>query len=424
MKARLLLPMALLVTMLVCLPENALPSQPSFTVSDVCSHNCDTSEPVFQVDNDGGFVAYGQLGIGTIPASGDSLRTMWYPFKGAFRTGSPGTTGNLQWEDADIGFYSFAGGNASRASAYGTFSFGDNVYVTGVSSTGFGSSVTVSGTAGFSAGANNFCTGFGCTAIGFGNGARGQGAVALGYRAIAGGDYGVAIGARATTCDGTSFSSISGATCPGSVRVGAMVFADASTNNFVGATENNQFVVRAAGGYRLYTNPSVSSGVTINAGGGSWNTLSDRNLKRDFEPVDSEQLLDRLGALQVTTWRYLDEQDQAVRHIGPTAQDWQRVVAGPLGLNDDENHINQGDFDGVNLLAVIALEARTRRLAEENETLRAELRALHAASAAEAERRQADLARLEQLTIHLEMLTGRLLAERNGTMAPTTTDSM
>ncbi|HEX6039906.1 MAG TPA: hypothetical protein VFZ20_17770, partial [Longimicrobium sp.] len=63
----------------------------------------------FRVDSAGGFVALGNLGIGIIPASGNGERLMWYPFKGAFRAGGIGSGGTM-WDDANIGFYTWAGG--------------------------------------------------------------------------------------------------------------------------------------------------------------------------------------------------------------------------------------------------------------------------------------------------------------------------
>jgi hypothetical protein len=44
-----------------------------------------------------------------------------------------------------------------------------------------------------------------------------------------------------------------------------------------------------------------------------------------------------------------------VRHIGPMAQDWHRA----FGFGPDATTINMSDFDGVNLAAVQALDART-----------------------------------------------------------------
>jgi hypothetical protein len=296
----------------------------------------------FRVDSAGGVVAIGQLGIGIIPASGAGYRMMWYPFKAAFRAGGTddGGAGNY-WDDANIGFYSWAGGNLTRAGAFATFAFGDQVTVTGVDGAAFGGSNTVSGTAGFATGASNRCLGFGCVAMGFTNTAGGQGSVAIGYRVTADADYAVALGHRASA-DG---------------RAGVFVAADQSTTDSLEATATNQFSTRYAGGYRLFTNATTTTGVSLNAGGSSWNVISDRNRKENFLSIDGEEILARLRSVPVTTWNYIAEGRQ-VRHMGPMAQDWHRA----FGFNDDDKTINQGDFDGVNLAAIQALEARTAEL--------------------------------------------------------------
>ena len=310
-----------------------------------------------RVDSAGGLVAMGELGIGIIPASGCGYRMMWYPFKAAFRAGGTDDGGACNsWDDANVGFYSWAGGNLTRASAFGTFAFGDQVVVTGVDGAAFGGSNTVSGTAGFSTGASNVCSGFGCVAMGFTNSATGQGSVAIGYRVTADADYAVALGHRASA-NGHS---------------GTFTWADQSTTDSLESSANNSFQIRAAGGVRLYTNATTTVGVSLNAGGSSWNVISDRNLKEDFEPVEGEEVLARIRELPVTTWRYRDEEDPSVRHMGPMAQDWQRLFR----FGPDDRTINQGDFDGVNLAAAQALERRTTALDEETARLRERIDAL------------------------------------------------
>jgi hypothetical protein len=314
----------------------------------------------FRVDSAGGVIGIGQLGIGIIPATGVGWRMMWYPFKAAFRAGgleSPGT----QWNDASVGFYSWAGGHNTTASAFSTFAFGDAVTVSGTDAAGFGGSSTVSGTAGFSAGASNLCSGFGCVTMGFTNTATGQGSVAIGYRVTADADYAVALGHRASA-NGHS---------------GTFVAADESTTDSVEASANNQFMTRYAGGYRLYTNATTTVGVSLNAGGSAWNVISDRRLKRDFLEVDGEQVLSRIRALPVQTWSYLSE-GREIRHMGPMAQDWHAA----WGFNSDDTTINSGDFDGVNLAAVKALEARTTALQEQLRLRDQRIAALEAHSAA------------------------------------------
>jgi trimeric autotransporter adhesin len=314
----------------------------------------------FRVDSAGGMVAMGTLGIGIIPAVGCGYRMMWYPFKGAFRAGTTDDGGACNyWDDANIGFYSWAGGNLSRASAFATFAFGDQMVVSGVDGAGFGASSTVSGTAGFSAGASNQCTGFTCVTLGYTNTATGQGSVAIGYRSTANANYAVAIGQRASA---RGFS-------------GVFVISDASTTDSTQASANNQFSGRYAGGWRLYTNSTRTAGVTLSAGGSTWNAVSDRNRKENFGEVDGEDVLRRLRAVPVTSWNYIAE-GREVRHVGPMSQDWHAAFA----LNDDPLTINQGDFDGVNLAAIQALERRTAeqasRLREMEAVLEAQRREL------------------------------------------------
>ena len=297
----------------------------------------------FRVDSAGGTVALGTLGIGIIPATGCGFRMMWYPFKAAFRAGSPGScpTVSTQWDDANTGFYSWAGGNGTTASAFGTFAFGDQTLVSGVDGAGFGSSNTVSGTAGFSAGASNHCTGFGCTAIGFTNTASGQGSVAIGYRVTADADYAVALGHRASA-NGHS---------------GVFMAGDESTTDSIQAVANNEFAARYAGGYRFRTNATLTTGCNLPAGSGVFSCSSSRMLKEHFAGVDGEDLLARFRQVPVNTWSYIGEAG-GVRHLGPFAEDFRAA----FGLGVDSQSIGLLDIAGVNFAAVKALEARTAQL--------------------------------------------------------------
>jgi hypothetical protein len=93
----------------------------------------------------------------------------------------------------------------------------------------------------------------------------------------------------------------------------------------------------------------------LNAGGSSWNVISDRNRKRDFVAVDGEDMLARIRTLPVSTRRYVGEEDRSALHIGPMAPDWQRA----FGFSSDATPINMSDLGGVNLAGVQALDART-----------------------------------------------------------------
>ena len=79
--------------------------------------------------------------------------------------------------------------------------------------------------------------------------------------------------------------------------------------------------------------------------------------------------------MPIREWNY-KAQDAAIRHVGPTAQDFHAA----FGLGEDPLRISTIDADGIALRAVQALEARTRgadeTLARENQELRKRIEAL------------------------------------------------
>jgi trimeric autotransporter adhesin len=326
----------------------------------------------FFVDSAGGVAAVGELGIGEIPVSGPGTRMMWYPFKSAFRAGS---VDGSSWDDPNIGFFSVAGGQNTTAGGLGSVAFGDRTSVTASLAAGFGSSVTVSGNAGFGSGSRSRCVGFACVAMGNVAAADGQGAVALGTRVTASGDFSTAMGSRASTRGHT----------------GAFVRGDASTSDSLLATADNEFAVRAAGGFRFRTSADLSTGCDLAPGSGAFACSSSRTLKEGFADVDGEDLLARIRGVPVQTWSYVNEPG-GVRHLGPFAEDFRAA----FGLGSDQRSIGLLDLGGVNFAAVRALEARTaglRTAAAEVERLTAEVADLRARQAAT----DARLAELEAL---------------------------
>ena len=130
---------------------------------------------------------------------------------------------------------------------------------------------------------------------------------------------------------------------------------------------DNQFLVRASGGTTFYSNSTLTTGVSLAAGGSSWASVSDRNRKEDFRDINGEEILNRLAALPVTSWRYKND-DSGNRYIGPMAQDFHAL----FGLGTDTT-IATLDVDGVTLAGIKALERRTEELQAENGALRVQL---------------------------------------------------
>jgi hypothetical protein len=317
----------------------------------------------------GGSIVARPEGDGGIPASGPGTRMMWYAQKAAFRAGAVAGT---QWDDASVGTYSAALGRDARATAFASIALGDNTAATGAASTALGRDSTASGTTAFAVGRSAIASGFAAMALGDNANASGSQSLALGVNTIAGGigsfaagtssvangHYSVALGSLAAT---TGFAN------------GSFVFADHSGSNAFTSNAPNEFGARFAGGYYLYTRADLGTGVALGANGSSWAALSDANAKENFREVDGDDLLARLARVPIREWNY-KAQDRSIRHMGPTAQDFRAA----FGLGDFPLRINTVDADGVALAGVKALEARTRALQDEVETLRRRLDALFA----------------------------------------------
>ena len=348
---------SLLLVALLLTPASALAQAPD---SLVTARNADGTLRM-RLNTDGGLLVGGAYdgdatGVG-IPAVGVGTRMVWYPGKAAFRAGNVqsgipnddlfGKTNGSEWDAANVGNYSAAFGQSTRASGDYSFAAGYISVASGASSVAMGENNTASGAA----------------------------SVALGYRAHT------------------------------NARQGSFVFADRSSVDYVKVGVNHSANWRVSGGFRVYTSSNLSTGVTFQSGasvsnwgqsnavistsigaylstGGVWTNASDVRRKRDFVPVSGEDVLARLRTLPLSMWSYKVD-PAGVRHMGPMAQDFRRAY----GLGNDSTTIGTVDADGVALAAAQALEVRTRTQAEQiaalkaqNTTLQHRLEALEARS--------------------------------------------
>jgi hypothetical protein len=339
----------------------------------------------FRIDSAGGVIALGQIGYGIIPATGAGWRMMWYPAKVAFRAGYADAGG--QFDEANIGYYSWAGGALSTAAGIYSFAMGNQNTVEASAQCGmalgsgnkvWGSAGNI-GTCGLAFGLNNDVLDHAGVAIGQNNWSDGDAAVALGYTTTADADYSMAFGYRASTNGHT----------------GAKVFGDASTTDSIEAVANNEFAVRAAGGFRFRSNATLTNGCNIAAGGASISCASSMTLKENFLDVDGDDVLGRMRRIPVNSWNYTDEGRQS-RHMGPFAEDFWRE----FGLGSEPLAIGHLDIDGVNFAGIKALDARTLQMQSEIQALQTENEALRANNAAVEARNaemEARIARLEAL---------------------------
>jgi Chaperone of endosialidase/Head domain of trimeric autotransporter adhesin len=265
----------------------------------------------FDLSNDQGLVLRSNLTLNvptSIPDTGPGRKMLWYPSRAAFRAGRVNDT---QWDDAFIGDASVAfGANTTARGAY-SVAIGDRTLAGGQASVAIGELLD----------------------------AAGDGSVALGYNA-------------GTTVAGR----------------GSFVFGDGTSNTFLQSLSPNQFLARATGGTKFYSSNSLLSGVMLAPNASAWSTVSDANTKENFRDLDGGVVLAKLAAMPIREWNY-KVQDTAIRHVGPTAQDFHAA----FGLGEDPLRISTIDSDGIALRAIQALEERTRALMDENRRLRERL---------------------------------------------------
>jgi trimeric autotransporter adhesin len=337
----------------------------------------------FKVFQNGSFVATGNLGIGVSPMQGKGYRTSWDSYKGAFRSGYA----DAEWDDANVGFFSWAGGSNSTAVGLYALAFGDTNSAESTSSIVFGSGNQVKGAAGFSAGAGNrVCDTYG---VALGNNAksggpyingkcdpdsfnvRGLAAVAIGYNVTADQDHTTAMG---------KFASNNGFT-------GTFVWSDGSATQSADTfrnTANNEFALRATGGFRFRTNLAGTTGCNLPAGSGVFNCTSSRYTKENFSLVSGNDTLSRLRRIPISTWNYISE-GRNVRHMGPMAEDFYQAFK----LGTGNTSIGVQDLAGVSLSAIQELDQRTTELqakAAEVDQLRQQVDELRLANQALAKR--------------------------------------
>ncbi|GAB4019994.1 tail fiber domain-containing protein [Spirosoma koreense] len=264
---------------------------------------------------------------------GSANKLIWYASQGAFRVG---------YVDTDAWSRSSANDN-TRVGQY-SFGSGYNSTASGKYSTAMGGGTTASGDL--------------STAMGYYTTASSLASTAMGFYTTASG--------LASTAMGTLVST--------NQRTGSFIMGDNSNTNTTNNDANNQMMMRFAGGYKLFTNPGATIGVSLSSGGNAWQTLSDSSRKENFRSVDGAGFLEKIAKLKLGSWNYKGQDAKQYRHYGPMAQEFFAAFGhDELGVIGEDKSINQADFDGVNLIAIQALIRKVEKLEAENQQLKAQL---------------------------------------------------
>jgi hypothetical protein len=132
-----------------------------------------------------------------------------------------------------------------------------------------------------------------------------------------------------------------------------------SAGNLTNATAiGNGATVNASNKIRL-----GNAGVTVIEGQVGFTAVSDKTKKENFQPVDGEEVLGKIRGFELSSWNFIGHDPKEFRHYGPMAQDFFAAFGQDgLGQIGTETTINSGDLAGILMIAVQALEKRTREL--------------------------------------------------------------
>jgi hypothetical protein len=275
----------------------------------------------------------------------------------------------------NVGAYAI--GDSAMSLGIHTYAIGDRVVAQGQNSTAIGWGTRSDGPYSMSLGRESLSKGWNSYAMGYQDTAWGKNSIAMGYHSYAEGEGNIAIGYNTRTTNpfsiaighnafGIADKSVAlGNNISTNNKNGSFVFGDGSTTTITKSTALNQMMMRFAGGYRLYSNAALTTGVYMTASSGGWTSISDRNAKESFSEIDGEEILASIKRMPVTSWTYKNS-DSTIRYMGPMAQDFHNEFG--LGGTDSLG-INSINMDGVNMAAVKALIDRTDELQDTRDAL-------------------------------------------------------
>jgi trimeric autotransporter adhesin len=184
---------------------------------------------------------------------------------------------------------------------------------------------------------------------------------------ISGGSQNITTGAHGTVPGGFGNSAAAQSFAAGrrakATLIGTFVWGD-STDADISSTAANSVTMRASSGYRLFSNGAATLGVSLAANGTAWGVISDRDAKKNIQPVDAKAVLEKLAQVPVQKWNYKAEADDAVPHLGPMAQDFK----GAFFPGRDDKVITTLEFDGVELAAIQGLNEKVEARSEQAES--------------------------------------------------------
>ena len=372
--------------------------------------------------------------LGTTPVSGAGIRMMWIPGKKAFRSGK--VTGT-EWDDANIGEFSFGTGLNVTALGGRSVAMGNGSYAGGPDNVVMGLNDTANGTANIVMGNESRADGLYSMAFGWRCKTYSNTSLTMGYRCTTmvaanasvnigwlstisgtGGGYSFGAGnAISGSGIGSAYGSDAVISGPGyafgqSINItngggfysfgfgddqtitGEQVYAYGANvtathdrsmtfgNNVFGtvSTGADNIVFHTVGATEMYSNGIMTTGVRLAPGAGSWASVSDRNLKENFTDLNMELMLNKYMNIKIQSWNYISQGPNdtlGLYEVGiPHIGPMAQDYYGAFGLGVSDKYITTLDMAGVNMAIIQELLRRDEEREKRMMEIEAELEEL------------------------------------------------
>jgi len=313
-----------------------------------------------------GFQVKGTLGSGDFSSLNNGSHFYFSP---KYSSMWLGTTFDTLWHESNAKNYNFVFGRNSWINGSTSAVFGDSCVVTpitgvtlspGIWSLALGKKCAASGAYSFSCGYNSYAKtnrsvalGYLCTAP------YGYSCVAMGHSVIAHGNITPVVAIGHNINNNGQYSLTLGHNIDVKSRKGSFLYSDFSTNDTLSppSIDDNQFLVRAAGGTIIYSDSGLLSGVQLFSGGGSWSTVSDYHKKEQFRQFNENEISNQISKLKIFSWNY-QSQDDHISHVGPMAQDFSTLFN--YGINNTS--ISTIDPDGITMRGIQEVDFKLNTL--------------------------------------------------------------
>jgi hypothetical protein len=143
-----------------------------------------------------------------------------------------------------------------------------------------------------------------------------------------------------------------------------MILGDVSSATRVTSSVNNQLTTRFAGGYRLFSNAGMTTGLSLAGGGTSWSSISDRRAKQDIE--ETPYGLAEVNQLKPSMYKYIGN---AYNNMGFIAQEVKEIIPEIVDTPEDST-----EFMSIRYTEMIpVLTKAIQELSTQNDLLNAKL---------------------------------------------------